>query len=299
MSEDFFYFKAYGLTLRSTLKLPYMHQTETPGFFDVEIVQTKVAKTGLKTVIEQGLFFQVNEQSLWLNVPNIARFLVQAGQSIFFEPEPGIDHESLAVFLSGPCLAALLMQRDLFVLSGSVLKSDEGAVAYLGEECSGKSSVAAVMVQRGHLILADNLCVINKDGLVLPGPCSIELWQDSIPHFNLSINSLTAIRPGVNKYYWSPKDAFYQTPLPLRRIEVLSTRKKPGVHTSSLMGGAKMNYLQKHFYNKIYLAGFKKNALYFQYGVRLAQDLKMNLIEFDLRDIKNLSVFLPCVDEFA
>lgn len=298
MSKNFFYLQAYGLTLRSTFSLPYVNQApEAPCSFDAEIVQTQVSKTGLKTVIEEGLFFQVNEQELWLNVPSVARFLVQHGQSIFFDPEPGTDNESLAVFLSGPCLAALLMQRDLFVLSGSVLKRGDEAVAYLAEECSGKSSVAALMLQRGHLVLSDSLCVINKEGLVFPGPCSIDLWADTIPHVNLTVDNLSAIRPGVNKYHWSPKQSFYQAPLPLAHIYVLNPQKKLGSHFTSLIGGAKINYLQKHFYNKIYLAGFKKNSLYFHYCVQLAQHLKMNLIEFDLRDIKNIAAFLPCLEE--
>lgn len=298
MNQDFFYLQAYGLNLRSSLNLPYFYQApEAPGSVDAEIVQSKVSKKGLKTIREKGLFFQINEQELWLNVPSIARFLVHNGEAIFFDPEPGIDEDSLSVFLTGPCMAALLMQRGLFVLSGSVIKHEDKAIAYLAEECSGKSSVAALMVQGGHLLLSDDLCVLNKEGQVLPGPSSIRLWGDSLPHLNLNAEHLSAIRPGVNKYHWSPKQAFYQAPLALAHIYIINPQKRLGLHSSALMGGAKMNYLQKHFYNKHYLAGFKKNALYFHYGVQLAQQLKMTLIEFDLRDIKNLASYLPALEE--
>lgn len=282
MSQDFFYAKAYGLTWRSTLKLPYFYQCSTLAAFDVELVEAKVSARGLSKVVKQGLFFQVNEHELWLHVPHIARFLVQQGQRIVFEPYPGIDQQSLAVFLAGPCMAALLMQRDLFVLTGGVVKVNDAAMAFFADECSGKSSLLAFMAQRGYLILADNLCVLNKEGLVLPGPQSIELWENSLATFNLKAKDLMPIRAGINKYYWSPECAFYSEPLSLKHVYVFNPHKKAALQVCALKGGDKIKYLQKSFYNKAYLEGFKKNALYFQYCAQLAQRCSFNLLDFDI-----------------
>ena len=284
MNASTFYLSAYGLTLVSSHPLPHFQLSNEPSSqrsADVEIIQQEVCQHGLSQCVEQGLFWQANQEALWLNVPNIARFLIRDGQTIFFDPEPGIDNDSLAAFLMGPCLAALLIQRDLFVLSGCVVKVDDTAVAYLGEGCSGKSSILGAMMQKRYLVLADNLCVLNQQGLVFPGPNYMELWHDSATKLGLIPEELQPIRPQFKKYRLPLAPYFYQHPLPLKQVYALHPQKKEGLGAKRLTGGDKINFLQKNIYNKNYVSGFKKNPIYFNYCAQLAQQLTMHLIEFD------------------
>lgn len=274
-----FYFQAYGLKLSSTVMLPYV-PIIPPCSVDVELTQGAVSNKGLNHWVKQGLFWQANTDELWLQVPNIGRFLVQRGLSISFDPEPCVDDHTLAVFLAGPCFSALLMQRDLFVLSGCVVQVKDKAVAYLGERC-GKSSLAAAVMQRGYKVLSDQLCVINKDGLVFPGAAALELWPDAAERLSITMDELQSTRPLLKKYYLPLAPFFCEQALPLTQIYALSPQKKYGLTSNLLVGAEKINYLQKNIYNKHYLSGFKKNSLYFHYAAQLAPRLKMHLLEFD------------------
>jgi hypothetical protein len=297
-----FHFQAYGLMLRSSVMLPgYKNldvrglQTEKQLKIDAKIMQGEVLPTGLKFPEEQGLFFQVNPDEICFNVPNIARFLVQNGERIVFEPEPGIDEDSVRVFLSGPCLAALLMQRNLFVLTGSVLKINDAAVAYIGDSCSGKSSLIAAMMQRGYLVMSDGLCVVNQDGIVFPGPSHIELWDDSAKLLNIPPKTLHSIRPKFKKFRLPIHDSFYSHPLPLKEVYALNPQKVDLLRYKRLTGSEKINFLQKNIYNKTYLAGFKKNQVYFEYCAKLAYQTKMTLVEFNGAEF-NLQEVSHCIE---
>jgi len=248
---------------------------------DIEIIHKNISPTGLEHIIEQGLFFQVNDNEIWFNVPNTARFLVQYGERILFDLAPGVNEASISVFLNGPCLVALLMQRNLFVLKGSVINVHDAAVAYIGENCSGKSSVVAAMMQSGYSVLSDELCVINREGMVLPGPGFIELWEDSAQALNIPAQVLHDIRPEFKKYRLYLHQLHENRPLPLGEIYVLNPKKENVLRHTNLTSGEKINFLQKNIYNKTYLAGLQKNHLYFEYCARLASQINMALIEFN------------------
>lgn len=276
------YFHVYGLIIRSSVKLhgfpiihPNLQQTLN---VDAEIISGEVDAAGLNHPVEQGLFFQVQPEHLWLNVPVVGRFLVQSGTHIIYELNAEGSTDALLAFLTGPCLAALLMQRGLFVLTGSVVRVNERAVACIGEPCTGKSSLIAAMMKRGHALMADGLCVINKSGMVFPGAQHIEMWDDSLNHINTP--DLQPVRAESRKYRLHCA-SFFNQPLPLHELYVLHSRKGGVLYTQELRGAEKLNFLQKNIYNKIYLAGFKKNQLYFSYCVQLAQQIKMTLIEFN------------------
>ena len=295
-----FYFQAYGLMLRSMVLLPgykttsSQHNVEQLNI-DAEIICNEESQTGLKNPLEQGLFFQVTPEAIWFNVPNVARFLVQNGERIVFQPAPDSDNDFITAFLNGPCLAALLMQRNLFVLTGSVLKSNDVAIAYLGDSCSGKSSLIAAMMQRGYCVLSDGLCVVNQEGMVFPGPSYIELWDDTVQKLRIPAHGLQPIRAGFNKNRLPLDDLFYNHSLPLRDVYVLNPQKDNLLRHKTLTGSEKINFLQKNIYNKTYLAGFKKNHLYFEYCARLAQQTTMTLIEFNAIEF-NIHDLSHCVE---
>jgi hypothetical protein len=290
-----FYFQAYGLKFRSTLILPgYQSVSAEQEGADAEIICGKVSPTGLKNPGEQGLFFQVAPQEIWFNVPGVARFLVQEGGRIVFEPRADSDEGFLRAFLSGPCLAALLMQRNLFVLTGSVLKVNDVAVAYLGGSCSGKSSLITTMMQRGYFLMSDGLCVVNQEGLVFPGPSHIELWNDCADSLHIPLDALQSIRAGYDKYRLPLEKLFYNHSLPLRDLYVLNPQKEPILRHKTLTGGEKINFLQKNIYNKTYLAGLQKNQLYFEYCARLARQTNITLVEFNALEF-NIQAVSGCV----
>ncbi len=292
-----FELQAYGLSISSVFNIPGYAVSEKCAFTskaDVEIHYGEVSPTGLSNSIERGLFYQINPHQLWLNIPGIARFQVDNGERIVIYPHSGIDDDTLITFIMGPCIAALLMQRDLLVLNGSVLKVDDYAVAYIGQSGFGKSTLLAAMVQKGYFFLADGLCVVNKDGVVFPGLSQIDLWSDSATLLNIDIQGLQTTRPQLKKYHIPMSKLFYQEALLLKKVYALQPQKNGALSSICLMGGDKINFLRKNFYNKTYISGLQKNKLYFDHCIRLAGQIEMDLI-----DMNWLNVPLPDMRNFV
>jgi hypothetical protein len=68
-----------------------------------------------------------------------------------------------ALFL-GPVLGCVLRQRGVTCLHGSVVCVNGRALAILGAKRAGKSTTALALLQRGAVLLADDLVVLAPDG---------------------------------------------------------------------------------------------------------------------------------------
>ena len=298
MSADSFFLQAYELIVHSEIMLPGFIADDALNnkSIDVYIKRQVISPKGLSNPIEQGLFFQVNPDEIWLSVPGIARFLISK-QRILFDAEPGVTVEVLSTFLNGPCMAALLMHRELFVLMGSVVQHESHAIAYIGDGCSGKSSLVAALLNRGYKMMSDGMCVINKKGWALPGPRYIELSADVMEQLNISANDEQIVKPALKKYRIPVQNQYHESSLLLTKIYVLNPHKNKEMSYKKLMGSEKMNHVQKNIYNKLYVTGLKKNALYFQYVAQLARQVNMALIEFNgiKFDIQEISNYVDCV----
>ena len=189
---DRFHYTCYGLTIQSQLPLPeLLHAVSSvpeiaPAEVDIRI--GPVAPEGLPGGTRLGPFLWVTVSSLWLQVPKVARFLVSEGREIVIDPEPGIDADSLRVFLLGSALGALLFQRGLLVLHGNAIRIGEQCMVCVGHSGAGKSTLAAGFLRRGHEILADDVVPVATDCRALPGfprfsiPAPVDLVLHSATH---------------------------------------------------------------------------------------------------------------------
>ncbi|CDZ77633.1 hypothetical protein BN59_01917 [Legionella massiliensis] len=291
-AETNFHFQAYGLIINSVLSpLGDALTPSSKSSADLAISYAEISPQGLDKPIEKGLFYQVNSNQLWLNIPDIGRFLVSNGESIHIDPCAAVADSSLAVFVYGPCLAALLMQRNLLVLKGSVIQIADYALAYIGPSASGKSLALARMMNRGAKFLADGLCVVSEEGCALPGLAQLHLGYTAADYLQLNRDELKPIRPKVQKFSLPAEKAFLDKPLPLKTIWVLNSQKQGELSYRDLAGGEKISYLQKNSYSRAYLNGFAKTKLYFHYHANLASQAKMSLIEYS-----QLQDFIELVD---
>lgn len=115
------------------------------------------------------------------------------------DPESRYFVESL---LLGVVLACWLEWRDVPVLHASAVVIDERAVAFLADSGSGKSSIAAELVQAGHPLLTDDvLPVDHSDGTYLghPGYPQVRVWPDKARHLLGHYEHLSLVNPAFSK----------------------------------------------------------------------------------------------------
>ena len=171
-------YSVFGLRVRSEIPLPELFEAAT-GEADVTITRGPVGAPaeiagGLHSIADDLLFVE----------PEIGRYRIAAGREIIVEARPGVPERNIRLFLLGSAFGALLHQRGLLPLHANAVEIAGKAIAFMGPSGEGKSTLAAAFHDRGHRILADDVCVIDLDGgpqpLVRPGLPRLRLWKDSI-----------------------------------------------------------------------------------------------------------------------
>jgi len=225
-----FYYTAFGLGIHSAIKFPELDPAQTPA--DV-IIRWLNDRETLPVESDFPLSDQDDETYPFLRAPSseiqllwsgVGCVSVRSGNEIIVRADQGVPEEVLRLHLLGSAFGVLLHQRDLFPLHASVNAIGEGAVAFMGEWSSGKSSTAAGLQAIGYPLIADDIAAIDLKGTVptvYPGIPRIKLWPDSVIALGSDPHSLPRIHPEYEKRSLPTANSEENKPLPLTRIYVL------------------------------------------------------------------------------
>ena len=199
-----FDYEVFGLTIRSAFPLPELFEVSRTDAPDVIIRQASIRSEACNAAVE------VDEGALVLSVAEVARFRVECGREIIVDPEPGVPERNIRLFLLGSAFGALLHQRGLLPLHANAVEIDGRAVAFMGESGAGKSTLAAWFHQRGHRIIADDVCVVRFDDqgkpFAAPGLPRLRLWSEAL--------ELMGRDPqGLNRSYLSDEHEKFDVPM--------------------------------------------------------------------------------------
>jgi hypothetical protein len=188
---------------------------------------------------------QVGEDEFQFNSP-VARLLVRGGRLVLVDAAPGADARDVRLYLLGTVMVGLCHQRGRLPLHAMAVAGRGGAVAVGGLSGVGKSTLAAQLLQRGHAILADDLCALEFDSAearLHPGPARIKLWADSIASLGLSNVALPQVLGGVGKFSLACPQRGGPRGRKLERIYILSPAGRREAEARCLSGPAAVDGL--------------------------------------------------------
>ena len=123
-------------------------------------------------------------------VPELAIFSIEEGQTIFFSPTVHLDENKIRLYLLGSCLGILLLQRRILPLHGSAVAIEGKAYVFIGERGAGKSTIASSFMQKGYPLLTDDVIAVSllegDKPWVIPAYPQQKLWLDSLDHFEMN-----------------------------------------------------------------------------------------------------------------
>ncbi len=96
---------------------------------------------------------------------------------------PPQTFEDTCTYLTGPILGFVLQIQQRVCLHASTVAIGASAVAFVGPNGMGKSTLAAALLRRGARIIAEDVAAIEQqaDGFVVHlGPRAIRLWDPSV-----------------------------------------------------------------------------------------------------------------------
>jgi hypothetical protein len=219
-------YQAYGLIIYSALELPeLMPAPARPQTADLTITLGTVSVPEGKP----GPRFAVGAAGeLYQNFPDAGAFRMRAGAEIVVDPNEGVTGDALRLYLLGPALALALHQRGWLMLHASAVAIGEQAVAFLGGSGWGKSTMAGVLRQRGHALVADDFVAVpaeSKAGRppsVYPGFPQLKLWPEAAALLGADESDLRRLHPDFDKRAQRLTGGFAQAALPLGRLYVLA-----------------------------------------------------------------------------
>lgn len=178
-AEASHHYYVFGLRVRSALALPELIPAAGTDLPDVTISSGPVPEA---SGAEPGL--SVVDGALVLVIAGIAKYRIESGQRITVEPEPGVPGRNVRLYLLGSAFGALLHQRGMLPLHASAIEIAGKAVAFMGGSGEGKSTLAAWFHDRGHRVVADDVCVVkltpDRRAYAAPGQQRLRLWKEAL-----------------------------------------------------------------------------------------------------------------------
>ena len=224
-------YSAYGLRIRSALSLPEM----APGVAsdgdsgDVTVRLGPVQPLPMQRDNSGFGFWATQDEACHL-LEKVGAFLVRGGREIVIDPAPGVEERLLRLSLLGPALALILHQRGLLVMHASVVARGDHAVAFLGKNGWGKSTIAAALHTKGYDLVTDDVAAVRFDAdgpYVFPSFPQMKLWPEAATLLGSALDSLSILHPDFDKRGWRAERGFSSVPRRLERIYALASGPPP------------------------------------------------------------------------
>lgn len=221
-------YKAYGLSIHSDLPLPELELSDKGG--DISIIfQDIELSSHLLNEYDYNHFNVINtSKGLYIIYEDRTICRISSGEEIVIDPDNGLEESFLRVLILGPALTFLLHQRGNLVLHGSAINVNGGAVAFLGDNGVGKSTILYTLLKRSYSPITDDVLSVSLNGkcpLVSPSFSKVKLWPDILDFMNEDLNIHPKTYADSEKYSYTAKN-FSEKRLPLKKIYLLEKDEK-------------------------------------------------------------------------
>ena len=221
--------------------------------------------------------YSATDDGTLLYVREVGRFLIREGREIIIEADPAGSLRNVRLFLLGSAFGALLHQRGLLPLHANAIEVDGRAVAFAGHSGAGKSTLAAWFHDRGHRILADDVCVVGVDAtgtpLAYPGIPRLRLWRQALEASGRSVENYQRSFDRMDKYDVPTLHEQAAAPLVLDRIYLLGKAGEGsgGPRAERLVGVAAVQALVANTYRGTYVQTIQRTGQHLMACVELAR----------------------------
>jgi hypothetical protein len=262
-------YSCFDFQLASDLPLPELSAAALDDARPLVRVRLASVPARLPGGAEAWSGLQVAGPTALLTIADVARFLIDDGREIVVDPDPGVSPRTLRLFLLGSALGVLCHQRGLLPLHANAVVAGRGAFAFAGPSGAGKSTLAAALQARGHRLLADDVCMVDVDGvgaaLAWPGIPRLKLWADAARAMGHDHTQLDRVAEGIDKYHVPAGSEAQARPVPLRRLYVLCRREAGGPRDIvRLRGHEAMAAVMAHTYRGFCLEGLGLSQRHFR-----------------------------------
>jgi hypothetical protein len=225
-------YKGFGLVFSSEIELPELTKiAEGQTLFDITI-EIRDLQDSWKKLDAPNRFCIVENQVVWIHIPDTAIFCIKNGNKIVVSPINSHLEDRLRLYILGSCMGALLLQRRILPLHGSTISINNKAYGIVGDSGAGKSTLAAALLSKGYSLLSDDIIPISltdNKAMVTPAYPQQKLWKESLDAFSVDTNQFSSIFDRETKFIVPVSSHFHSEPLELGGIFELVKGKEDSV----------------------------------------------------------------------
>jgi hypothetical protein len=241
-------YSAYNQFITSQIKLPLEVSTDEESVTEKKI---NVHFGSISSDIIGDSFlgftsFFIGSDTIYVDAPTIARYLVMNKRDIVVEPYPGADETLIGLFLVHFVLLFVVKEKDQMLFHGSAftLPDSSKACIFLGNKGAGKSTLAAAFTKFGCKVLCDDLIPVTPGPVVQPGIPMIKLFKDSYKAIIENENLEDDYLDGQGKFHI--KVDHTMQPAALNTICIIKKADIDKVEIKKLTGGQKIQSILPH-----------------------------------------------------
>jgi hypothetical protein len=222
-------YSVYGLCVRTPIALSVPELAgETPCDIDVVAGDPALFEESLRNVTLNREWAQAHRlpaRWVYARIEGLVDFLISPdGSQVFFRQLAELSasfETSFEAYLLGLLMKAVLIKKNIPSLHASAVVADARAIAFLGFNGFGKSSLASSFVDAGYPLVTDDVLRLEERGgrvWAYPGPASLKLLPDSAGGSAAAV----PMDPGADKcLYPVSADLRCDRPVPLAALYCL------------------------------------------------------------------------------
>jgi hypothetical protein len=241
-------YSAYNHQITSQIKLP-LEAFKDEGFSKKEKINIHLGSIASDIVgdsfLETTSYF-IGDDTIYVEVPSIARYLVTNRSDIVIEPHLGANETLIGFFLVYLVLVFVIKEKNQMLFHGSAftLPDSSKACIFLGNKGAGKSTLAAAFTKFGCKVLCDDLIPVTPGPVVQPGIPMIKLFKDSYKAIIENENLEDDYLDGQGKFHI--KVDHTMQPAALNTICIIKKADIDKVEIKKLTGGQKIRSILPH-----------------------------------------------------
>ena len=276
-AEGRYFYEIYGLVISSEIMLPELQlravNAQLPADVDISIGRIPLPAPA----DTKGAVLHVENGQALLTMPGVAQYCVRDGSSVIVEPELAGDPSLVRLFILGSVMGLICHQRGILALHASAIARDDEAVAFVGQQGQGKSTLAAhCLAHYAVRLVADDILVISFDqegqAWAHPGMPAVKLWRNTLQALGRSADGLTADWLRAEKFLLPFSDNVAAAPVRLNRVYVLTDDPDAGDgRIQPIPGAAAAALIVANTYRFEYLHLPQERLAHFAASSRLAQ----------------------------